>query len=85
MQTFIFPQNSLKESIERISLLLKEEGGNSTNISNNSYYEKTHKTMQTDSPIVVNNIQCYISEDTITKEINLFNPQHDDFFTFNSD
>jgi hypothetical protein len=85
MQNFIFPQDQFKDSIEKISQLMREEGGNSTNISNNSYYDyPSQKMMQTDSPTIVNNLQGHIRED-MTREINLFNQEaNDDFFTFDS-
>ncbi len=51
MLNFTFPQDQFKVSVDKISQLMKEEGANSTNISNNSYYDcPTQKMMQTDSP-----------------------------------
>ena len=83
MLSYTFPQDQFKVSIEKISQLMKEEGGNSTNISNNSYYENSQKLMQTDSPLIVNNLQAHTNQE-MTKEINIFSQERDDFFTFDS-
>ena len=85
MLSFTFPQDQFKVSIEKISQLMKEEGGNSTNISNNSYYDyPSQKMMQTDSPTIVNNLQVQIREYK-AREINLFSDEtNEDFFTFDS-